>query len=468
MRHLSFLPLKLLSLFTFFSLVVGCASKKETQSVQLSGNRVMGLGIRGIKAKDPATAEQWQKNILEASTAALKETYQPRIVELDFTKDSLIESPENLYQIGSKEIDDLFVVDAEITDAATEINFSVMNGSNLKVVNIFKVRISPEEMNEFQKKFIENFKRAAVGAFPNPNIYPKGDPKHFANLLYVLSKKREQDGEQSLTCETAKDILQYYEKTEELYKMANERGSSRIVGQQSEAHQVGTRLEEASEKVKILKDCNDELKAGFSFTVDFGKIPEASQAYIQQAIKAADLEELLKKYTNKPVKLKFELDQSGELSAVMDIRFDRQRYLGWIAQRVPMKYKNWQVLSLDPYYALMQKMVVMQASLPKDTPTPLKNGFASMKMSVGLKTLLNGNIYFSVSGKYIPEKKAVNLAYPNSIFLTTPGFENRTIMTKDKDLFQSKGWIALGSCKGIDGNLTEDGLVYKFFGFPCN
>jgi hypothetical protein len=463
---LTFLFLTSLSLTgLFFS---GCASKQEVQSVQLSGNRTMGVGLRSFKSNDSAEAAFWSNHIIEWTNAALTDTYHPKIVDLSFQNDSLIESPENLYQIGIKEIDDLFVADAEVTDSTLEVNFSVINGANLKVVNIFKISIPKAEADKYESTFLNSFKKSTLAALPNPNIYPKSDPQHFANLLFVFSKRREQDNEQSLSCENAHDILQYYEKTEALYQLANTRGSTKIVGLQEESHQITSRLQEASEKVKILKDCDEEAKTAFEIIVDYGKIPESSYAFVQSAMQKAGMEEILKKYTTKPVKMKFTIEKTGDLILAVDLKFNRPQYLSWISKRIPMKFKNWQILSLDPYYALMQKLVVMKSSLPAETPLPLKTGFALMKMTLSLKTLLNGEVYFPVDGKYFPEKKAVQMAYPNSIFLVTPGFENRTVLTKDKQLFQEKGWIALGNCKGIDGSLTEDGLVYRFFGFPCN
>lgn len=424
----------------------------------------MSFALRNIKNVDASTVAK----ITELGKQAVKQTYQSQLIDLDFQKDNLVESPDNLYKIGISEVDDLFVVDLDGSQGETLSTIAIMNGANLKMVNVFRVQLSNQDPAKADENFLKSFQRAALEAFPNPNIYPKSNPQHYADLLYVLSKKREEDPNLSLTCENAAEIFKYFTPTAELYRVATARGTDKIVGTQGEVHQMSSRLAESEEKTKVIQDCANEAKAHFEIAYDFGKISPENQERIKKAVDSAGLPEMLQKYTNKPVSLRFTLESGSEINLRLTLRFDRVRYSAWTKDRVPMKFRTYQILSLDPYYALMQKMIIMKTSLPSDSPAPLVRSFEEMKMTLALSTLLNGEISFGVDGKYAAERKAMKMGYPNSIRLTAPGFDAKTIENKSKELFQEKGWIALGSCKTIDGTITEDGLLYKFFGFPCN
>ena len=90
-----------------------------------------------------------------------------------------------------------------------------------------------------------------------------------------------------------------------------------------------------------------------------------------------------------------------------------------------------------------------------------------MRMTLALNTILTGQVLLGVDGKYDSKTKSISMAYPNSLILQSPGFENKPIQGRDKEIFQEKTWIALGNCKTLDGSFTEDGLVLRFFGLPC-
>jgi len=120
-----------------------------------------------------------------------------------------------------------------------------------------------------------------------------------------------------------------------------------------------------------------------------------------------------------------------------------------------------------PYYALMQKLVLFKYALPDNAPFSLRSSFEGMRMMLSLRTLINGEVSFAVDGKYLKDQKKLNMAYPNSLAISIPSFETKTIANRDPGIFQERGWISLGNCKTIEGIKTEDGLLYDFFGFPC-
>lgn len=453
------------SIWGLFSFLQSCGKGEIKPQVNLSANRTMGYAVRFVNPPPASDRVTMYQNAVETS---LQSAYGAKLVRLDFSNGSLVEDPENLYQIGINQIDDLFSFNIEDKADAPEITASVLNGSNLKTVTILKFSVPREGQEAFADRFIQTFKRVSLQNFPNPNIYPKNDPAHFANLLFIYSQQKEKAQTEALTCENAPKVLDYYAKAQKLYEIANQRGSSRVVGQQAEVHQLTTRLQEASDKAQVLQSCLDDAKKGFELEFDFGKIDVASHETIKRAVKNAGLEETLKQYTTKPVSLKFSLEENGSLNFLLKMRYDQSRYLAWTKNRIPHRVRNYSILSLDPYFALLQKMVVMRASLPAEASPALRASFASMKMTLAMTTILNGEVFLGSEGKYDAKTKSIVMAYPNSVILSSPGFENKLISGRDREIFQEKTWMALGNCKTLDGTLTEDGLLIRFFGLPCN
>ncbi len=444
-------------------LLQNCATHEVQQQQNNAANRTVGIAIR----QESITPEMLSR-YLPIVDEAIRKTYGSKTKVIHFDKGSVVEDPQNLYQIGKEEIDDLFVFLIAETAEESNSTVTIYNGSNLKVVTILKVAVPLQGEQPFTERYTTTFEKAALNGFSNPNLYPKSEPKHFANLLYVYSQQMEKNLKTPLTCETASEVLKFYGPARELYDSAQKRGTIKVVGAQGEAHLISTRSQESADKEEILKKCQEDASKTFELTWDFDTIDPMSHPMIRAAAQVADLEALLKQYTNKPSELRFKLEPNGELNLLVTMRFDPQRYAAWTKTRIPQRARNFNVLSLDPYFALLQRLVVFRASLPADAPPALRNSFAQMKMNLSLSTILNGQVILGVDGKFDPKNKSISMAYPNSVILSAPGFESKTIAGKDRDIFQEKVWMALGNCKTIDGTVTEDGLLIQFFGLPCN
>ncbi|MDB5037377.1 MAG: hypothetical protein JWQ35_905 [Bacteriovoracaceae bacterium] len=457
--------------------------------IGLAGNRQMAVGIKNLKFS-VATNSINTATLSSLSQKAIAAAYGSKVSELQFDPNSPLESPENLYQIGRLEIDDLFQMDVsvkgsfeipnasgvtksenetptELTDNYAEVSGTIFNGANLRAVNIFTFKVPLNPSASFENNFLEKFKKAVVQAFPNPNIYPKSDPKHFADLLFTYSESKEQDMSAPLTCENASERLKFYAAAKDLFEIAEKRGSAQVVGTQGASHQLTSRLSESTLKAKIVEDCIVDQSKTFEIQIDYTSIVPTNQVYIQRAMEAAKFEPVLKQYTSKPVKFRFQVEANGKISLFVDLRFDGEKYKAWTIGRIPMRLNNFQILSLDPYFALMQKLILFRGSLGPDAPFALKTAFENMRMMLNLKTLINGEAAFAVDGKIAKDQKHLSMAYPNSIFISAPGFETKQITAHDSNIFQEKAWITLGNCKTIEGTKTEDGLVYDFFNFPC-
>jgi hypothetical protein len=475
MKNLAYL----LSILTISVFIASCSSKEVQQQVSMASNRVMAYVIRGDH--DANITEEIDQGI----QAGLQKAYSAQLMRLEFESTSLVEDPSNLYQIGRNRVDDLFVFSSVEVDSQLDITATLYNGSNLKTVSVLKFSVplpqpqaqglSEDELKKLpppppplREQIAKLVQRTSLENYPNPNIYPKADPIHFANLLFVFSQEAEKSLTTRLSCDTAEDVLKFYPSSRELYEMGQKSLEATIAGRQEEAHLVTTRLQVAKEKEAILESCRLDEQKTFELIVDFGSIDPSSHEAITRAIAAADLESILKQYSAKPVKFTFSVDpSSGSMNLLVDLRFDQARYSAWTKNRIPSRFREFNILSLDPYFALMQKLVVMRASLPESAPQALRVAFTQMKMTLAFTTLLNGQAMVGVEGRYDPRTKSIAMAYPNSVYLELPQYEAKTITGKSPEIFQEKAWIALGNCKTVDGARTEDGLLFSFFGIEC-
>ncbi len=462
----------LIGLIVSTTLLVACGKQPVvTQESPRSSNRVMGVYVGSdetLKAQLSSYFVLFQK--------ALQEAYYPQLKKLNFVGGPYPDESENMYEIAKNQIDDLFVFNVSQKDQVIKVTGSIMSGgSNLRVINRinleFPQEASPDQPSDqrmsFQERFVQQIKQSVMAAYPNPNVYPAFNAFQFANALYAKAQSDEASAGGNVTCENASRTLSLYAKVKEIYELGQKRSLVRAYGSQGEQHEINTRLQDAEEKTRVANLCAIDAQKSFGLSWKFQSIDESNRPAILKAAEVAGLEEILKKYTDKPVELQLTGDPSGEINLNLVLRFDSKRYIQWIGNRVPDRYRNFGVLSLDPYYALMQKLVLFKNSLPTDSSPALKQGFSLMKMNIALNTILNGEVIFGVGGTYNAQEGKISLAYPASLYVQSPGYEKKLVGNKDQELFQEKTWLALGSCKSLDGTVTEDGLVYKFFGIKC-
>ena len=478
----------------FLSIISGCASHDKDLEVQLSGNRNMGVFLKRVNFENgspvPSEMSEYLKQLVSKS---IREIYSSNLIELNLGDDGLLESPDNLYLIGNNSIDDLFIVEIKVPDgflplpnrptdeqleqmngnvpgivkAPMEFSLSILNGEKLRSVAELKYIVETNYKEDFERSFDNTMKLKALENFKNPNIYPKSDPLHFATLLYNYSAKTESDQKMALNCGNAYDLLKHYAQARDLYVRSRGQVANSFAGQQERAQDLNAKIEDSNKKAEILDLCDRDKDLHFSMLVEFGSINPENHENISKAFERAQLAKLLQQYTDKPVKLKLSIDSASELNLTVELRFDPVRYKKWTAGRVPDLMKGYHVVGLDPYYPLMQTLVLTRYLLPPESPKPLQLSFQRMNISLVLKTLLNGSATLGVDGRYIQDQKMVNLAYPKSLILSSPNFEKLTIDTRSEEIFQEKGWLAFGSCKTLDGASTEDGLIMKFFDLPC-
>lgn len=476
-------------------LLISCSQKKEINRVQLSANRTMGLIVRSIK--DPSgevEAPQTREYITDLYADAVQELYGAKLRVLQLPGKSLIENPTNLFAIANLEIDDLFVVEVKTSEAfspppnqpteleldaegqplvepspqSVELSTTVYNGAKLRTVTVFQFSVTERYLEPFEKSFVNAFEKSAKDNFPDPNIYPASDPAHFANLLYNYSQQQERLAG-NLNCTSARKVLLYYDRARVLFEKAEEKAAaSATVGQQEEAYETKRKVEESKEKAEILRICKADEKKTFEIDFDFANIEPAQADFIREAFKTAKLGKLLSKYTNKPVKLQFSLDEgSSDINLTVFLRYDPQLYKAWTKGRVPRVAQGYHIISLSPYDALFKQLVYFRTQMPPEAPQQLQRKFRNMSMTLVLNTLLNGRASIGVDGSFVPEEKAVSLASPNALILKLPTYDEMRVATRSQEIFNEKGWLAFSGCKTIDGTITEDGLVMKFFGLPC-
>lgn len=494
-------------LFSIFcvSILASCGSKKQEVLVQLASNRTMGVSFQEFTTTSgaPVSLEN-QQYIKEQVKAAIQSTYQPNLKVVELTSGDLLETPENFYTIASEQIDDLFrlkivvaedfqvplgdfpqplegepQMDYEQIEQAREnailngrvvrVTGTIRNGKELKLVgNLdFSTAADSLTMRTFEERFEKNFRQNLMEVFKNPNLFPTSDPKFFADRLFEFSQMSEKNATEALNCDNSKEILQNYMKAKELYELAKLKGVEQSLGTQQEVHSLNSRIEESQKKADILILCEEDKGKNFEIIFDYGQLNPEYESFIQQAFERAKLGSLLPKYTRKPVEFRFSLQEDNEIALIVKMRFDQELYRAWTAKRIPPVYNGYHVISLDPYYALMQTLVYMRSALPNNSPKPLRIGFSNMTISLQLHTLLNGAVTVGVDGRYLTEENRVSIGFPKSLILSNPSFEKLSVGTRSDEIFQEKGWMALSSCKTLDGNVTEDGLVLQFFGIPC-
>jgi hypothetical protein len=452
--------------------LTACGKQAEIkQEGPRSSNRIMGVYVGSDETLKPQLS-----SFFVLFQKALQDAYLPQLKMLNFPGGPYPDEAENMYEIAKSQIDDLFVFNISQRNQVIRVTGSIMSGgSNLRVINRINLELpiegSPDRPSDeklsFQDRFVQQIRQSILAAYPNPNVYPAFNAFQFANALYAKAQSDEASAGGSITCENAPRTLSHYAKAKEIYELGQKRSLVRAYGSQSEQHEINTRLQDAEDKTRVANLCAIDSQKSFGLTWKFQAIDESNRPSILKAAQTAGLEEILKKYTDKPVEIQLSGDPSGEVNLNLVLRFDSKRYLQWINKRVPDRYRNFGVLSLDPYYALMQKLVYFKNSLPTDSSPALKQGFSLMKMNIILNTILNGEVMFGVGGTYNAQEGKIRLAYPASLYVQAPGYEKKLVGNKDQELFQEKTWLALGSCRSLDGTVTEDGLVYKFFGIKC-
>ncbi|TVQ77384.1 MAG: hypothetical protein EA369_09320 [Bradymonadales bacterium] len=486
MNSRSFFLLTSLSLFVF-----SCAAPKAEIQIQRAANRNMGVSLVEVTQNGRALSEpsvrQYFEKLLKQS---IESTYASRPVLLNLSPGP-IESSDNLYEIASRRIDDLFVFRVEVPAefqiprpmsadevrsiergqgpmdlGEVRIRSTVYNGERLRAVARVDWVATLRDRDRFEQDFAQAANKSLVNELRNPNIYPTTDLNHFANLLLEMGREAERSISGQMTCENAGEVLGYFSQASSLYRLAERTDEISLVGSQARIHALQEKQREAKEKAGVLRACEEDADKVFQMDLEFSGIDESSQELIRQAVERAQIAQALRFYANKPAKLEFRLDETGNLSLVVNLRFDRDFYRARVAE-IPTVHRNYHVLSLQPFHPLMQRLVLMRVLLPQDSPRPLGVAFNRMNITLNLQTLLNGFVSFRVDGRYHTDQRQVDLFDPNSVFFDFPGFEGRTLVTRSDEIFQERGWLALSSCRTIDGRLTEDGLLAQFFGIPC-
>lgn len=457
--------------------------------VQRAAHRTMGISLKLLPNHAETNQEVYTyiENLLEE---AIQNTYGARTTILDIGNDDLLESPDNLYQIAKHEVDDIFYFEVTlpddfeippesspedidefdgISDESEDIKISstIYNGANLRTVGIFRFSVPTREKSQLENLLRERFDQGSMGIFSNPNAYPLSDPLHFANLLYSYSQEKEKDERERLSCDTVHEIYQHYGRAKELYDLAEKKGLHQENERQEAAHRLSTRKEESTQKADLIERCKTDSELDFEVTMNFDTISEQNQQYIQASFDQIDLETTLQQYTNKPVEFRFHLEPDGSLALSVHLRFHQNRFQAWTREKFPQVHEGYHIVALDPYYPLMQKLVMWREFLPEQAPRALRQSFKKMSINLVLATLLNGRVSFGVDGRYNREENRIQMAYPNSFHFSSPTFDRQKITTRSRDIFHEQGWLAFGNCETVDGRITEDGLILHFFGIPC-
>lgn len=481
------LPRPLIFILSIFTLT-SCLKKDPPQAVQRSANRSMAVVIKHISDRSEAAKSYYQKLL----TQAVEQAYFGKIVKIDLDTNEPIQSAQNIYAIASAKVDDLFIFEVNLpplpwqpqimpqsiqearsqkenfAGLSVDVTGSIINGANLKTVGIIRANIPWNFNPEFELAFKEIVKNTALNSLQNPNIYPQSDPLYFGKILFDYSQKNERDSEVALNCETAQEVLATYRQAYKLFLRAKDKiNQSVVVGQQGILHDLNTKIEISKDKSEILDKCARDKDLSFSLEIQLENIAPEMRPFIENAVARAKLKEVLSRYTDKPVLLSFRATELGTIDLNVFLRYHPQRYLNWIDGKIPQTYLNYHVVSFDYYYPLMQYLILIKSTLPRSSPQALKNSFRNLEINLNLETLLNGDLRLPVVGFYVASEKRVDLSYPKSVFLSTPGYEPKSILAASDDIFREKGWMSVSSCKTIDGVSTEDGLLMKFLGLDC-
>jgi hypothetical protein len=478
-----------------FLIFEGCSTKEPVLNIQRAANRKAGLMIEKILV-GPNSSESPELRMYfnDLVTRTIQEVYGSPVQLLNLASGNLIESPDSLFLLAANEIDDLFLVSIELpasfemgsldpspSDGRSQeeravlaqtnqvvTKAQVLNGANLKTITVLQSATAQAERASFERAFISNFRKNALQVFPNPNVYPTSNPLHFAELLFQFSERQERESLANLNCDNASEVLGAYAQARDLFQKAKAKSSDDPIGQQARIHEINVKLEESTRKAQTLEKCQADALRQFELQFEFQGIDATNQALIRTAASTAKVEELFRQYTDKPVVLRFAAEMNGEISLQAFLRYDRTRFMNWTKNKAtPTSVQNYNILSLEPYFPILQTLVFFRTALPKESPQSLAIPFSKLSMTLVLDTLLNGQVLMGANGRINPSSRQIEIFYPNSVIVKIPSYEAVTVITRSEEIFQEKAWIALSSCKTIDGTITQDGLVLQFFGLPC-
>lgn len=454
----------------------GCGKQAIKVEHQSAKNRQMALVIYKIDRAASAPSNvlwpeaPWLDKLATAARDAVSVFYSTDAVLLKEYDSETFKTATLFHQYGQKKVDDLFLVSGKFSredggKIAFAGNLVIKNGNKFNTVSDLPLVVHGEG-EKFAENFATEIVRLLTENFKNPNDYPRCNPLFFADQLFQYAAQKERSLPDVQSCDDVPKKYGAFKLAHELYETVVKSGVLDMFGMQDARYQTTSRIEEAADKTKLVDVCVEDQKKHFEIVMDYGKLARDYQPFIEAALKNAELEVWLKKYTNKPAFFRFQVDDVG-ITLNVYLRYHDSHYKLLLKEfKIPDEYKGLRLISFEPYFPLMKRIVLFQNSLPMGAPAQLKTAMGKMNVNLILEKIIGESVQMTVRGQ-VGKGGRVNVAYPYELIVKLRGYDTKTVRGKNDEIFQAKGWMALGNCRALDGSSTEDGLLYRFFGFPC-
>ncbi len=200
-----------------------------------------------------------------------------------------------------------------------------------------------------------------------------------------------------------------------------------------------------------------DAQSSFALTFDFTNLTPQYQGYFQDAAKQINLEETLRLYTKKPVKMNVIFDSKNDVGTVyLTLQLNQAGYLEFLKTK-QLLVQDTRVLRLEMFNKIMGKLVQYRTALSEVTPGTSRGVIE--KFSVALE-LLRPRIGYLQIPILVQEG---HLLTPNDVRVKLCNFDPILVQSAKPEFTKRENLFALGPGQDPTGARLPWGNLYEFF-----
>lgn len=446
----------------------GCAEKvrKEISPVIYARERQYGYvyKLNVSSSMQPEEGEKFLNDLL----GKFRDYYQTKTVQLSAEPGEL-DFQKVLFDGAAAGVDDVLVIEGQLGPGSFNGGVRILNTTAGQAV--FNEAVQGGSA-EGVWSTLEGKLKASYG---DPNVNPSYDAVAIARRYEdrAALKLKFADGRIEKTLPTV-GLFKTMEKGEkdriarELSRARSmmqkilteyERGIRRVLGS-SDTTLIGYTRQEVDRVSRILDFYEEEIadaESRFALSFEYTNLTPQFQVYFQEAAKQIALEDTLKLYTKKPVKLNVIYDAQNDVGTVyLQLQLNQAGYLEFLKTKSPM-FNDTRVLRLEMFNKVMGKLVQYRTALVQVAP-PANRGVLE-KFSVALE-LSRPRIGYVQIPILVQDGRLVT---PNDLRVKLCNFDPILVQSAKPEFTKRENLFALGPGQDPTGARLPFGNIYEFF-----